>query len=266
MPGILHGVRRQRQNRPLPTLPHRFTRHWCHHSVAIPTPVVEAPTVEIAKLAEGDASAWEFSPTEVTNVPTTSLARPTRLSAHRPLTRGAVDAEAQLAVTEPPTTGAGGSAQRQWSQCSGRDSGSARVSAETESAPAAESVSETVAAVETVAAAVTEGRRDRDRLRGPRPWRRRILLRLISPSSILCRSSRRRSWARSSVGALERLRRVGTSPSSTESSTKARFAKRCVRRVTFTNACTASCMATTEAGSTCSSVACGRSARRVRCH
>ena len=39
----------------------------------IPTPFIEAPTAEMAKLAEGDASAWEFSPTEVTSVPDEEL-------------------------------------------------------------------------------------------------------------------------------------------------------------------------------------------------
>ena len=40
---------------------------------AIPTPMIEAPTAQMAKLAQDDASAWEFSPTEVTDVPDDEL-------------------------------------------------------------------------------------------------------------------------------------------------------------------------------------------------
>jgi small subunit ribosomal protein S1 len=68
----------------------------------IPTPFIEAPTAEMAKLAEGDASAWEFSPTEVTNVPDEELGEADTVvgaQAFDPMST----AEAQLAVTEPPT-------------------------------------------------------------------------------------------------------------------------------------------------------------------
>jgi small subunit ribosomal protein S1 len=105
----------------------------------IPTPFIEAPTAEMAKLAEGDASAWEFSPTEVTNVPDEELGEADTVvgaQAFDPMST----AEAQLAVTEPPTPEAVAAAATE---------------AATETAAGA--TTETAAAAETAAATVAEG-------------------------------------------------------------------------------------------------------------
>jgi small subunit ribosomal protein S1 len=72
-------------------------------TAAIPTPVIQAATVEMAKLAEGDASAWEFSPTEVTDVPDEELGEADTVVGAQAFDPTST-AEAQLAVTEPPAT------------------------------------------------------------------------------------------------------------------------------------------------------------------
>jgi small subunit ribosomal protein S1 len=67
------------------------------------TPVIQAPTAEMAKLAAGDASVWEFSPTEVTDVPEDDLGEADTVvgaQAYEP----ANTVEAQLAATQPPAT------------------------------------------------------------------------------------------------------------------------------------------------------------------
>jgi len=75
-------------------------------TVAVPTPVVQAPTPEMAKLLQGDVSTWEFSPTEVTDVPDDDLGEAdTVVGAQAYDPANAMDA-AQLAVTEPPGAGA----------------------------------------------------------------------------------------------------------------------------------------------------------------
>jgi small subunit ribosomal protein S1 len=67
-------------------------------TAAIPTPVIQASAVETAKLAEGDATAWEFSPTEVTDEELGEADTVVGAQAFDPTST----VEAQLAVTEPP--------------------------------------------------------------------------------------------------------------------------------------------------------------------
>jgi small subunit ribosomal protein S1 len=68
---------------------------------SIPTPLIQAPTAEVAKVTEGDASAWEFSATEVTDVPEDELGEAdTVVGAQAFDPAGTM--EAQLAATEPP--------------------------------------------------------------------------------------------------------------------------------------------------------------------
>ena len=69
---------------------------------AILTPVIEAPTAEMAKLVQGDASAWEFSPTEVTNLPDEEIGEADTVVGAQAFDPTSTS-EAQLAVTEPPT-------------------------------------------------------------------------------------------------------------------------------------------------------------------
>jgi len=94
---------------------------------AILTPVIEAPTPEMAKLVQGDTSAWEFSPTEVTDVPDEEIGEADTVVGAQAFDPTST-AEAQLAVTEPPTIEA---------------------VAATEAATAAEAATETGAASET---------------------------------------------------------------------------------------------------------------------
>ena len=68
----------------------------------IHTPVIQASAVEMAKLAEGDASAWEFSPTEVTDVPDEELGEADTVVGAQAFDPTST-VEAQLAVTEPPS-------------------------------------------------------------------------------------------------------------------------------------------------------------------
>jgi small subunit ribosomal protein S1 len=115
----------------------------------IPTPFIEAPTAEMAKLAEGDASAWEFSPTEVTNVPDEELGEADTVvgaQAFDPMST----AEAQLAVTEPPTLEAVAAAATEAAI-------EAATEAATETATEAGAATETGAAAETAAATAAEG-------------------------------------------------------------------------------------------------------------
>jgi small subunit ribosomal protein S1 len=79
---------------------------------AILTPVIEAPTAEIAKLAQGDAPAWEFSPTEVTDVPDDEIGEADTVVGAQAFDPTST-AESQLAVTEPPTPDAGAVAETQ---------------------------------------------------------------------------------------------------------------------------------------------------------
>ncbi|MBW2378427.1 MAG: S1 RNA-binding domain-containing protein [Deltaproteobacteria bacterium] len=69
---------------------------------AVLTPVIEAPTPEMAKLVQGDTSAWEFSPTEVTDVPDEEIGEADTVVGAQAFDPTST-AEAQLAVTEPPT-------------------------------------------------------------------------------------------------------------------------------------------------------------------
>jgi small subunit ribosomal protein S1 len=71
----------------------------------IPTPVISAPTAEAAKLTQGDAAAWEFSPTEVTDVPDEELGEADTVVGAQAFDPAST-IEAQLAATEPPTLGA----------------------------------------------------------------------------------------------------------------------------------------------------------------
>jgi small subunit ribosomal protein S1 len=73
--------------------------------VTIPTPVIVAPTPEMAKLMQSDASAWEFSPTEVTDVPDEELGEADTVVGAQAFDPGST-IEAQLAATEPPSLGA----------------------------------------------------------------------------------------------------------------------------------------------------------------
>jgi small subunit ribosomal protein S1 len=115
---------------------------------AMPTPVIQAPTAEMAKLAAGDASAWEFSPTEVTDVPEDDLGEAdTVVGAQAYDPAGTV--EAQLAATEPPATEAVPAAEAVPGAVS------AAVSA-AEAAPAAEAATAPVPATEAAAVPATE--------------------------------------------------------------------------------------------------------------
>ena len=100
---------------------------------SIPTPVIQAPTEGVAKLAESDASGWEFSATEVTDVPEHELGEADTVVGAQAFDPASV-IEAQLAATEPPAE------------------------AVAVAAPVSAPVSETVAASETapVAEAVSE--------------------------------------------------------------------------------------------------------------
>jgi small subunit ribosomal protein S1 len=114
----------------------------------MPTPVIQAPTAEMAKLAAGDASAWEFSPTEVTDVPEDDLGEAdTVVGAQAYDPAGTV--EAQLAATEPPATEAVPAAEAVPGAVS------AAVSA-AEAAPAAEAATAPVPATEAAAVPATE--------------------------------------------------------------------------------------------------------------
>ena len=68
----------------------------------IPTPVIAAPTAEMAKLVQSDASTWEFSPTEVTDVPDAELGEADTVVGAQAFDPTST-IEAQLAATEPPT-------------------------------------------------------------------------------------------------------------------------------------------------------------------
>ncbi len=68
---------------------------------AIPTPVIQAPTAEVAKLVQSDASEWEFSPTEVTDVPEDDLGEADTVVGAQAFDPTST-LEAQLAATEPP--------------------------------------------------------------------------------------------------------------------------------------------------------------------
>ncbi|MGB8332495.1 MAG: S1 RNA-binding domain-containing protein, partial [Polyangiales bacterium] len=73
-------------------------------TIAIPTPVIQAPTPETGKVLQGDVSTWEFSPTEVTSVVEDDLGEADTVvgaQAYDPR----IAKEAQLAATEPPETG-----------------------------------------------------------------------------------------------------------------------------------------------------------------
>ena len=70
-------------------------------AASLPTPVIQAPTEDVAKLAEVDASAWEFSATEVTNVPEDELGEADTVVGAQAFDPTSV-IEAQLAATEPP--------------------------------------------------------------------------------------------------------------------------------------------------------------------
>jgi small subunit ribosomal protein S1 len=69
--------------------------------VAIPTPVVQAPTPEMGKIVQGDVSTWEFSATEVTEVPDDDLGEADTVVGAQAYDPGNTTG-AQLAVTEPP--------------------------------------------------------------------------------------------------------------------------------------------------------------------
>jgi small subunit ribosomal protein S1 len=66
-----------------------------------PTPVVQAPTPEMAKLAQGDASSWEFQPTEVTDVPDDELGEADTVVGAQAFDPGSL-IDPQLAATQPP--------------------------------------------------------------------------------------------------------------------------------------------------------------------
>jgi small subunit ribosomal protein S1 len=102
----------------------------------------EALAPKVAELVQGDASGWEFSATEVTDVPEEDLGEADTVvgaQAYDP----ASTAEAQLAATEPPNPGAVAVAE------------TAAV-AETVAVPVAETAAETVAVAETAAETAAE--------------------------------------------------------------------------------------------------------------
>jgi small subunit ribosomal protein S1 len=66
-----------------------------------PTPVVQAPTPEMAKLVQGDASSWEFQPTEVTDVPDDELGEADTVVGAQAFDPGTL-VDPQLAATQPP--------------------------------------------------------------------------------------------------------------------------------------------------------------------
>ena len=108
---------------------------------AILTPVIQAPTTEMAQLAQGDASAWEFSPTEVTDVPEDELGEADTVVGAQAFDPASV-MEAQLAATEPPTLEAAGAV-------------AAAAEAEAGEATVAVTESGTASAAETAAEGVT---------------------------------------------------------------------------------------------------------------
>ena len=72
--------------------------------VATPTPVIQAPTPEMARLLQGDVSTWEFSPTEVTAAPEEDDLGEADTVVGAQAYDPTVVSDPQLAATEPPLT------------------------------------------------------------------------------------------------------------------------------------------------------------------
>jgi small subunit ribosomal protein S1 len=124
---------------------------------AIPTPVIQAPTAQMAKLAQDDASAWEFSPTEVTDDDLGEADTVVGAQAFDPTST----VEAQLAATEPPRREDAVHPPRgQEAATEAATEAVSEAEAETVSAAVSETVSEAVsvpaAVSEAVSAAVSE--------------------------------------------------------------------------------------------------------------
>jgi small subunit ribosomal protein S1 len=113
-------------------------------AAAVPTPVIQAPTPEMAKLIEDDASAWEFSTTDVTDLSDDDLGEADTVvsaQAYDPT----IATEAQLAATEPPVEEVGAAAET-----------SAETAGETAAGAAAETAAETAAGAETASKTASE--------------------------------------------------------------------------------------------------------------
>jgi hypothetical protein len=251
----------------------------------VPAPI-QVPTPETAELELSDASEWEFSPTEVTNISDDDLGEAdTVVSAQAFDPTSAV--EAQLAVTQPPgletaaepETAAVTETAAEPEPAAVTESAAVTVPAgaaatvpvaEPETAAVTETAAEsapepaavTVPVAETAAETGTDMAAATDTFTEPPPEDPADAdLSLLDPLP---------SLEVPQVGAIFRGR-IGAVAESGHIAIvnrvidKAAVRKACARRASFTIGCMVSSTVTTVAGSTCSSVASARSARRARC-